>query len=755
MAQLSDDEILHRIVHGDVEPAEGIGALIDRQSGCFIPKEGHLIDYKLLVDFDDMASLAELARDILGFSNSEGGVLVLGVDDHLQSVESHVAVNFRTARESLGFFLGTRVNFDMDECTPTVLGSARRLITVVVRRSATVYPNLLRKDIQLRGLIRKVKYVRGTLFYREGAETKAESPYGDIEARARELGFTGAAPRTRTSFLLREDKPGLRLYAPINDRFFGRQAELTELLAKFDDPRGRGISIAGFGGVGKTELAIQVVSELLRRGKFKTIYSGSAKQTLLGPGGQQQTDPVFIDLASFLADFAAWLGLNPQPESTPEELARVCIAELRKYPRALLFVDNLETVEDRALLEFLDSKLPTNVWIVATARVHKIRNFVYPKELREMDAHDAARLLRHELKRQGLHALASTDVKQLREKARSLYCHPLAIRWFAWACKSDAAVWERGIGNVNERELEAFCVAHTLGHLDRETQKVLGAILAISGVAEPTAQCIQHTGGVAASILERSLWELECSGLVTAVTDDDGNTTYSVATLADRPAAELAHKNGWEGDYVRNLREYLKLQADAPPDSPLVRDLLRIEPKRVQYYTPDELRELSRRLDRALPRCPKKHLLKLKWLKAECERHLDQPVSADKLYKECAEEVLSSGPVKADDTQNVRLLIEAATVARARVQTKAQLERAISYLMPIQNTTIAAPRVLGMLTEMYAQLGDQHRYEEFAAKANAYLQDHIALDNTGLDEALERARRAIELRSTGAQRHGH
>jgi hypothetical protein len=165
MAQLADDEILRRIIHGDIDPVDGVANLIDRQSGCFTPQEGQLIDYKLSVDFDDMASVAELARDILGFSNSEGGVLILGVADGAQSVESHVAVDFRSARDKLGFFVGTRVNFDMDECTPTVLGSSRRLITITVRESATVYPNLLRKDIQLRtGLIRKVKYVHGTLF---------------------------------------------------------------------------------------------------------------------------------------------------------------------------------------------------------------------------------------------------------------------------------------------------------------------------------------------------------------------------------------------------------------------------------------------------------------------------------------------------------------------------------------------------------------------------------------------------------------
>ena len=571
MAQISSIDIVGRIVSGDVGARDGILGLLDRDSGRFLMDEGQLLDYKRSMDVRQSSAVAELARDILGFSNTDGGLLVLGVSDD-KAIVGHEKVDFRSVRDVLGLFIGTRVNFDLEECLVNVFGKTHRLIVIVIHRSSGAYPNQLRRDIEVRpGLVKKLKYVSGTLFFRRNNETLAESPYGDIESKARELGFSGAAPRTRTSFLLQEDKPGLRLYAPINDRFFGREAEIADLIAKFDDPRGRGVSIAGFGGVGKTELAIRLVSELHRRGKFRTVYSASAKQTLLGPGGSQQIDPVFIDLPTFLADLAGWLGFNP-PKMAVTELASACLSELAKAGRVVLLVDNLETVADRELVSFLDNQLPSNCWIVATSRVHKVRNFLYPKELRDMAEEDAARLLRHELKRQGLDPLAATEISQLREKAKQLYCHPLAIRWFAWACRKDARIWEVGVGKVDVRELEDFCVAHTLGILDPQTQRVLGAILAIEGVSDASAECIQHTSGVAESVVELALWELECSGLVFAATDEGGITVFSVAPLAERPASDIARIKGWESEYVQNLRSYLKSHRDEFPDSPLVRD---------------------------------------------------------------------------------------------------------------------------------------------------------------------------------------
>lgn len=51
---------------------------------------------------------------------------------------------------------------------------------------------------------------------------------------------------------------------------------------------------------------------------------------------------------------------------------------------------------------FLENRLPSNVWLVLTGRVHRVRSFVAARELQPLGKRAAAQLLRHEFKRQGL-----------------------------------------------------------------------------------------------------------------------------------------------------------------------------------------------------------------------------------------------------------------------------------------------------------------------------------------------------------------
>jgi hypothetical protein len=330
-----------------------------------------------------------------------------------------------------------------------------------------------------------------------------------------------------------------------------------------------------------------------------------------------------------------------------------------------------------------------------------------------------------------------------------LYCHPLAVRWFAWASKKDPSVWDTGIGETDIRALESFCVAHTLGHMDANTQKVLGAVIATAGAADATAECIRHTSGIAESIVERSLWDLECAGLVFAGTDDDGLTIYSVAPLVERPGADLARNNFWEATYVQNLRSFVRLHQDAPPHSPLVRDLLQMEPRRIQSYTDAEKRELAIRIDRAMKQCPDRYQLKLLWLKAECQRHLGSLVTADKHYKECADIILREGQITSGDVEKIRILIEAATVAKS-VPTESQLKRAVRYLRAVEETDVAPLRVFGTMTELFALLGEKKNYTEYLSRATEYRDAHSAeLSDSilnALEDALERAKSHLDRR---------
>jgi len=163
-----------------------------------------------------------------------------------------------------------------------------------------------------------------------------------------------------------------------------------------------------------------------------------------------------------------------------------------------------------------------------------------------------------------------------------------------------------------------------------------------------------------------------------------------------------------------------------------------MEPRRIQDYTADEKRELDIRIDRAMKQCPERYKLKLLWLKADCQRHLGSLVTADKHYKEAADLILQGGTIDSGDVEKIRILIEAATVAKS-VPTESQLKRAISYLRAVEETDVAPLRVLGMMTEIFALLGEKNRYEEYLSRVTRYRDAHSAELSRSILEALEDA----------------
>lgn len=745
MPRPDDMELLEQVARGELLPSEFILANIDRSTGFFRAEECRLLDYKEKLGLPDERPAGELARDVLAFSNTSGGLLIFGVKDSGEAL-GHPPIDPRAVREALGPYLGTRVDFEAGNGTATVRGRSRTFPFVLVHRSLAAYPTLLRKEIKHRpALAVKAKYLRGSLFYRDGNETRVEPTGGEIDNRASELGFRGAAPRTRSSFVLEEDRPGVRLYAHINDRFVGRQEDRDELLCQFEGGRGRGVSLAGPGGIGKTELAIELVQRLYRARGFRSVYSGSAKRSLLGPYGPQETDPFFSDLPTFLHDLGAWLGLDLHA-ATNFEMENACLTELSRQKKPLLFVDNLETVDDGRVFQFLDMKLPPNVWLLTTARVHRVRNYVYQKTLQSLTVRDAGQLLRHELKRQGLQHLADRPIEALERYAENLIRHPLMIRWFAWACRRDITLWDKGPVNLPRDEVESFCVGQTLSALAREAQMLVCAAAIAHGRIDVDAELLGAISEVSAAHIDDHLYELETAGLIQVrVSDETGRITYSVSPLAMGPARELARRNHWEQDLARGLRESTQATSSEPASpNPLVRDLLEFDGRNLIRMERSEIRDIEQRIDRANAR-PHPYTLELFALKAECNRHSGNIVTADDLYRTAADQLLHDQRTK--DPRAQRILLEAATVAKAALRTEAQLRRAIRYLEAIEQSDFNLLRVLGTLAELHALLGEGEAFKAYASRARNLLdQDRTRFSISqvnGLEDGLHRGEDAL------------
>lgn len=753
MAQLSNEETVAKALSGGLEVARAIRGLVDRETGLIKIREGQLIDFKERIDMNSACSIQELAKDLLGFSNTAGGLLLVGVTDE-GKIAGHNALDSRQLRHLVGPYVGTRVSFAVGVCDVGAQGATFIVPFLLVQRAATAGPNLLRKDIEMcPQRAQKVKFRAGSLFYREDNQTRVEPPGENLLRRAALLKFTYATPSSRNSLRLADDRPGFRVYDHINDRFFGREDEVGELLGKLGNPRGRGVSIAGFGGIGKTELAIEVVLRLSTQRRFKKIYSGSAKTLMMTPSGARHTDPMFEDYPTFIRDLAGWLGLDvtstPGLEST-EAIAAACVKELKGQERVLLFVDNLETLGDLKLFNFLDNQLPDSVSLITTSRVHKLRNFMYQKELAPLPARECAKLLRHELQRQGLDKLADTPIGDLEDKAVQLYGTPLAIRWFAWACAKNPTLWHSEPSTLfHKQNIDEFCVAHTLRNLPAASILALAAIAALQDKMTVGINLLLRATGVSAEVLERALWDLECAGLICTQTDDlDGSSSFIVVPLTVPAARELARKSHWEQRFAKACTDCFATSPHPPTDDPLINDIAQRSARDVRNMTAEQRQELLGRIKRSKgKRMPIEVKLLIVQLEAECYRHSDAIITARDLYVEASEELLKS-KIGLNNARLQEILLEAATVVKQSGISYANLRCAAKYLEAVAPFSEQRLRVFSTLAEIYAMLGREDLYRDNRDKARKILdEERFQLSYAAREKseaALDRAEMKIE-----------
>lgn len=252
--------------------------------------------------------------------------------------------------------------------------------------------------------------------------------------------------------------------------FFGRQAEIRRIkkavLGAYPV-----VSILGDGGIGKTSIALKVAYELLEdeKARFDAIVWVTAKTTILTTNEIQRISGAIENSLGLFASAAAELGPGDSDDPVGEVLAY-----LENF-RVLLILDNLETVLDIRLREFL-LDLPMGSKVILTSRISPgIEN---PVQLSPLDSDDSSRLLRALARIRNVKQLVALDQPSIVNLAGKMAGHPAYIRWFVAGVQAGKRP-EDLIGK-NELLLD-YCMSNVYKFIGRDARSTVQAMQVLPG----------------------------------------------------------------------------------------------------------------------------------------------------------------------------------------------------------------------------------------------------------------------------------
>lgn len=241
------------------------------------------------------------------------------------------------------------------------------------------------------------------------------------------------------------------------------------------DVRAAVTSIVGIGGAGKTALATWAVLRAYYRRAFEFIVSVTAKDRELTATGITALQP---GLTSFEALLNSILDVFGYPEYREHDVSarEREVRDLLASARSLLYVDNLETVDDARVIRFLDD-LPVGTKAIVTSRLTTVRVSVHPLDLGPLTAEEVVQFIGSLGRVPGfsyVHNLATAERLRIGDAYDGI---PLAIRWCLARSRSaaEALASAEGITTLDRRgeELLEFCFRRVLDGLPGDERAVL------------------------------------------------------------------------------------------------------------------------------------------------------------------------------------------------------------------------------------------------------------------------------------------
>jgi len=485
----------------------------------------------------EQVAWAEIAADVLAFYNTHGGILFFGIADKTYSFcGTKTAFDSKLFNDKIRRYCGDK--FFVHYGRPFLEPSGRYLgVAIVPKRGLQVVPFFA--DAPMKNGEHYFK--AGDIAIRRNDETMILR--GDS---ATEYLRQFRIPNSNAQFLVNESS--YRIIRPDWDDFVPRDSLCESVMEGLQDERTFVTSLTGIGGAGKTALACWGVLQAYQKYWFDFIVSISAKDRALTSGGIQEVPATGSTLEHLLNSILDTIGCSdfltlPLNERLKE------VNSLIKGCEMLLFVDNLETVIDEALIKFLDN-LPMPVKAILTSRKTRVRKAVFPIEVGPLEQKEAMTFLDLIAAKKGRDFIPDMNRRERQLIIESCFSIPLVIEWFVGVVKDAPTAIEFArqleLSPKQSEEVLEFSFRRVHEQLEFDARKVLKALSLFSDpqpIEALSAACKMRLDAI-----NLALDDLLDASLVIKVFDQQLNdTTFGMLPITRRFAyAELGKESGLE-----------------------------------------------------------------------------------------------------------------------------------------------------------------------------------------------------------------
>jgi hypothetical protein len=469
-----------------------------------VQDEGEYWDYKEQLEINDPRHKAELARDVLGFANGKGGALIFGVskDYKVTGVSDSALPDTASIKERIQKYTGPDIH--LFQTTIDISKPGRCLwVLFVCRRTGAPLPVRANGPEVRPG---KLIIAKGEHYQRVGDQTKLCEDPNDLDRL-----YAGYSFQHLQAYTYDVDEAYYRLLAPHCEQFFGRSKIITEVASALES-RHFIIALDGVGGVGKSAVAIELVRKLYDAEKYFPIISLSAKNKVWTTSTSSR-QAGFSGFSELLSEAAKVLRLDLPNDI--DILKRKVIESLEGHP-ALLLIDNMEEIDDPAVLHFLSREVPEPVKVLVTSRIDRGLGGL-AISVPEMQSEEARELLFFEFDHFGYNNYLSetTEIEELIEVTGRL---PLALKWAASLAEQRGNLREviralRG-KNTAKSEFLNFCFATMFDSLSPLAREV--ALLCPYLSSEWNTSTISIALDASMQEVSKAILELKDRGIVMA-----------------------------------------------------------------------------------------------------------------------------------------------------------------------------------------------------------------------------------------------